>query len=508
MCLLASRRAAATVTVVAAALAISALAPGAALAPRAANAQSTEPVGVGADRLAGGDRYATARRVALATFDSADVAILAAGHDYADALAAAYAGGVAQAPVLLTGRERLPEHTDLTLRRLETQRVVLVGGRAALDPSLAGELESRGLQVERVAGADRFATAAAVAKRWGDADTVGTLKGQRTALLANGRGFADALAAGPVAAGAQLPLLLTTPESTTATATAIDAMESLNIQRAVIVGGEEAVSPAVADRLADRGLAVERWAGRDRLHTARTVAAKAVQELGFDAQPAVLARGGTFADALTASVHAGTANVPVLLTGGDALGAPTTQWLADHCGELAKVRAVGGAAAIAPSVLNRAAETAEACRDDVDRFRETSRQSPGLPPGWVDPQLTEVRLGLGQAQDRVEWHLAGDRAAWRVEWVQRPTRGQGPKPLQVEGEAYLAVTLFGRAQWGGNYQGPQRFDVNGANVAEVVLADDFEGTMRWIIGLQRRAPFAAQAQADPNRFVVDVTRAP
>lgn len=497
MCLLATRRIATAVCVAAAALAIAALAPG------AASAQPVEEVGVGASRLAGSDRYGTAMRVATATFESAEVAILAAGHDFADALAASYAGGVAQAPVLLAGRDRLPDRTAITLQRLDTQRVVLVGGRAALDPSLAAQLESRGLQVERVAGADRYATAAAVAARWGGPDTVGTLEGQRTALLASGAGFADALAAGAVAAGARLPLLLTTPEPSPATTIAADAMASLDIQRVVIVGGTDAVSPAVADRLADRGLAVERWAGQGRLRTARTVAANAVADLGFDAQPAVLARGGAFPDALAASVHAGTADAPVLLTAGPhALGSPGRQWLGDHCGDATTVRAVGGRQAVASPVLNAAAEAIEACRD-VGRFREAARKSPRF-PGPGGGQLTDVRLGLGQAQDRVEWHLEGDRPAWRVEWVEQPTQGQGPEPLPVDGQAYLAVTLSGRASYGGDYQGPRRLDVDGGNLTEVVLAEDFEGQMRWIVGLKRRAPFAPRVQAGPNRFVLDV----
>lgn len=269
------------------------------------------------------------------------------------------------AAVLLSGSAEVPRATTAALMTLGVDRVVLVGGEAALHPEVADALASEGYEIDRLAGADRYATAAAVAEHSG-AEAVGTLDGKRAAVVASVEGFADALAAGPLAAGAQLPLLLTTSEPSAATRTAADAMDRLSIERAVVVGGEAAVNETVVDQLADRGVAVERWAGDTRTETAATVADRAVDRLGFDREPALLARGDHVADALAASGHAGTQSAPLLLGADpDTLGSSAARGLADHCSDIATVRALGGRAALGSAGLGVAAETVEACHDGV-----------------------------------------------------------------------------------------------------------------------------------------------
>jgi hypothetical protein len=41
-------------------------------------------------------------------------------------------------------------------------------------------------------------------------------------------------------------------------------------------------------------------------------------------------------------------------------------------------------------------------------------------------------------------------------------------------------------------------------ITEVVLNGDFEATLSWVIGLQRRLAFGVLALAEPSRVVVDV----
>jgi putative cell wall-binding protein len=95
--------------------------------------------------------------------------------------------------------------------------------------------------VGRLAGADRYATAAAVsASRW-PAD------GPHTVFVATGLNFADALAAVPLAGVRDVPLLLTDPRSLSA-ATAAE-LRRLNPTQVIILGAGGAVSDAVGAQI-------------------------------------------------------------------------------------------------------------------------------------------------------------------------------------------------------------------------------------------------------------------
>jgi hypothetical protein len=187
--------------------------------------------------------------------------------------------------------------------------------------------------VSRYAGSDRVATAVAVSRAtFGD----GTASG---VVLARSDNFADALAAGPLAAAAKAPVLITG-------GSVLDPRVMAEIARVLpsgggvtIVGGEAAVPASVADSITAAGFAVTRVWGTDRYGTAVAVAN------AMPAAPAavVLASGQDFADGLVAAPAAGHVHGVVLLTAGSALPAPTRDYLAAH--PALPVTAIGGPAA-------------------------------------------------------------------------------------------------------------------------------------------------------------------
>jgi hypothetical protein len=121
-------------------------------------------------------------------------------------------------------------------------------------------------QVVRLSGADRFATAVAVAEHG--------FPGADVAVLVSGddRHLVDALPAGPLARSLAAPVLLATrDEVPTATA---DYLREHAVQSVLLVGGEDALSASTADRLRALGVGdVQRLAGPDRYATSRAVAA-------------------------------------------------------------------------------------------------------------------------------------------------------------------------------------------------------------------------------------------
>ena len=130
-------------------------------------AETLRGMGFRVDRFAGDDRYATARRVAR-TFapDKIDTVYLASGVNFADSVAAA-PSVTSDNPLILT----TPDELHAEARRFlsdedrEVASVTILGGTAAISASVEEEIRALGIDTDRIAGADRYETAALVARR-------------------------------------------------------------------------------------------------------------------------------------------------------------------------------------------------------------------------------------------------------------------------------------------------------------------------------------------------------
>ena len=191
----------------------------------------------------------------------------------------------------------------------------------------------------RVAGGDRFDTAIRLAE-------TAYPRGATNAVLVNGRVFADGLAAGPLAARLNGPVLLTQPDYLPMSV-AVE-LQHLGVTSVTVIGGVAAVSDDVLAVARDvTGGAVERIAGNDRYETAAAVATR------FPAAGAAayVANGLAFADALTAGAAAATAGVPLLLVA--PASAPQVVLDALRTLQPAELRVLGGAAAVSDGALDQ-----------------------------------------------------------------------------------------------------------------------------------------------------------
>lgn len=331
---------------------ISAVAVGALSVATAGAALATTDVE--ATRLAGNDRYGTSRVIADQTFADSTVAIIASGLSYPDALAASYLAGAADAPVILTDPGDLSPEALGALQDIGASGAIVVGGTAAVSNAVMADLDAAGLEVDRVAGNDRYATARAIAEAVPE-EQIGSLDGSigRTALLGSGEGFADALSGGPLAYASAFPLLLTPKATLSPHASA--AINALGIEQVVILGGDAAITPAVEAQVAALGVAVRRIAGADRTTTAQAIAEVAVNELDFSVTHANLARGDDFADALAGSAHAGEDLSPILLTlAPNSLGTAAANYFGANAETLTTIHVFGGPSAVTDSTVNAA----------------------------------------------------------------------------------------------------------------------------------------------------------
>ena len=306
-----------------------------------------------ANRLAGSNRYDTARVIASADWGAggAAIAVIASGTNYPDALASAYLAGRVHGPILTTDPNNLSPEALQALQFLKTTGVDLVGGPSAVSQNVANQLNAQGYTVNRIFGPDRYGTAQAIDELFqpsfvGDLGSMG-----QTAIVVTGLNFADALAAGGMSDAGAFPIVLTDPNSLPASSK--DVLTKEQIRNVVIVGGTAAVSDAVAQQIQGMGITVQRVAGADRTDTAAQLAEQIeIPMLGFTNARALLARGDDFGDALPAAPDGALVKAPLVLTENPStLGTFTTNWFHSHRSTMANIDVIGGTSAVNDSTV-------------------------------------------------------------------------------------------------------------------------------------------------------------
>lgn len=193
-------------------------------------------------------------------------------------------------------------------------------------------------QVSRLAGSDRYATAAAISKsRFGG--------GASTVFVATGATFPDALAGTPAAAKAKGPILLTARGSLP-TATANE-LARLGPSKIVVLGGTGAVSDSVVGELKKYTGNVVRWHGADRYATAAKISASS---FGTGVGVAYVATARTFPDALSGGAVAGKVGGPILLVDTNAVPGATANELKRL--KPGKIVVLGGKGVISDAVVS------------------------------------------------------------------------------------------------------------------------------------------------------------
>jgi hypothetical protein len=298
-------------------------------------------------RLAGIDRIATAVESSHARFPAANSAssvVLVRSDSFADALAGTPLSVAKNGPLLLTPSTTIDDRTRDEIDRVLPAggTVYLLGGSAAIGASVEQSLRAAGYDVVRYAGADRAATAVAVAERGlGSPDTV---------LVADGLDFRDALVAGAAAAKVGGAVLLSSgaePASSTTAylgrvqpsatylGSAAQAAYDAGPERS-IVGSIEGVAVAVAERF-------------------------------FPSFSSVgVAGSADFPDALSGGAHAAAAGGPLLWTQRDTVPIETAAALEARRGEIERLYVYGGTAAVS-SASAEAAKRAATPRWSGDR---------------------------------------------------------------------------------------------------------------------------------------------
>ncbi|MCX8006914.1 MAG: cell wall-binding repeat-containing protein [Coriobacteriia bacterium] len=194
-------------------------------------------------RVMGRDRYETAAQVAQElvnrglAFSAGTGAFIANGQNYPDALAAAPVASAAGWPILFVRPDGVPASTQKFFDKNGIDTLYVAGGTGAVSdqslPDFSGD-------VERFAGQNRYDTAARIAAF--AIDEFGF--NRRIVGLCSGRGFADAMAAGPIYGSRRRAILLTEPSALSLHTQSFLAGRKGVLARIVTIGGPGAVSDA------------------------------------------------------------------------------------------------------------------------------------------------------------------------------------------------------------------------------------------------------------------------
>ncbi len=212
----------------------------------------------GADRvtrIAGNDRYDTARRVAAETVAVLEVspcgysgtAFVATGANFPDALGASPLAAANGWPIYLVGPSGLDGATVGAMDAASVTRTLVLGGTSAVPQAVVTGLSTEvGATTQRLSGSDRYATAHRVATFGVDE---GGLCWNRVAL-ATGDSFPDALAGGVLQGGCGSVVLLTPSRSLHSSVQGALAANRDTITEIRFLGGENALSRYVRETVA------------------------------------------------------------------------------------------------------------------------------------------------------------------------------------------------------------------------------------------------------------------
>lgn len=300
---------------------------------------SSGSVTAGVDRVFGADRFETAVRLSQRSFpEGARTVVIAQGEDFPDALSgsalAAHLGG----PMLITRSGSLPPAVRAELTRLKPGRIVVLGASSAVSDRVVSSLRQLAPRVDRIGGADRYATSVLVARAFPSG---------RRVTMASGARFPDALSGGALAGSQGGPLVLTRPDG-------LPPVVSQHLRQQspagiTLLGGLASVGSPVEKRL--REIApTRRVGGLDRYDTSGRIAS-----LFSAPTSSYLASGAAFPDALAGGVAAGRTKAPLLLTRPTALPSTVRQRLLSMTERTGTV--IGGPAAVDESVRRAYGQT-------------------------------------------------------------------------------------------------------------------------------------------------------
>ena len=314
-----------------------------------------EKPNIEADRIQGANRVETAIEASKELYKtSANAVVLANAERYTDILAASPFAVQEEAPILFTYKDKLPESTLKEIERLGTKKVYISGGYSAVSKKIVDTLKSKGYDVVRFDGADRYDTAKKIAEKMREKGNTKVVE------LVSGENYPDAVSMTSMAVKDNAPILLTKKDSLPKYTK--EALAKWDVETVKIAGLDKAVSKNVEKELKEGFKTVKdakdknkiypgakeivRFGGSDRYETSKIIAAESFPE----SEKGVYVTGENFPDALVAGSYAGKNKAPILLVKKDKLPQSVKNYTENS--KINNITVIGGKMAVSEKVFD------------------------------------------------------------------------------------------------------------------------------------------------------------
>lgn len=259
------------------------------------------------DIIKGNNRFSTATEISKMNYATGGTVVLVNGNAVADGIAATPLASSENASILLANTNNLPKETADRMKEIAPQKVIIVGGENAVSKALEAKIANDyAVEVQRIAGKDRYATSFEIAKKLAENGVE-----IKTAYVVSGMGEADALSVASKAGADKQPIILTGKDAISPEM--YEWLKEQNLEDAYFIGGNKVISDDVinsVNEITTNDVTANRIAGNNREETN----AKVIEKLYKDGFSNVYAaKSNVLVDALSAGPMAAQRNCPVVL---------------------------------------------------------------------------------------------------------------------------------------------------------------------------------------------------
>lgn len=160
-------------------------------------------------------------------------------------------------PILLTKYNKIDNKTIEEIKRLETEKVYIIGGKSVIHENVENQLKENNLEIERISGKDRYETSVQIANKINSisnekCDEVIVVNGQETLV--------DAISIAPVGGSKNIPIILSKSDNIEH---GYKWIKDKYIDKAYVIGGEDSICNEIFKKLPNP----KRISGKDRYET-------------------------------------------------------------------------------------------------------------------------------------------------------------------------------------------------------------------------------------------------
>jgi N-acetylmuramoyl-L-alanine amidase len=268
-------------------------------------------------QLSGSERYDTAVSISKEAYpNGTKTVVIVNGEASADGIAGTPLATANDAPILLSYKDSLPSSTKQELKRLNPNKVIVIGDEGSVSGKVVSEIKSTVdvTSTTRLGGIDRMQTSLLIAKELDKTIDV------KKVYIANGYQEYDALNIASKSGQDKQPIILTNKEAIPTET--INWLKGEDLETAYFIGGEASIDTNVIHQMSaitqsyptnsDQNIYKHRISGSDRHETNAKVISYFYPQEEYNAM--LVAKSDVIVDALAAGPLAAKLNSPILIT--------------------------------------------------------------------------------------------------------------------------------------------------------------------------------------------------